>query len=460
MSTALAIENDDVLLKKSTTSPTPLRLAVCTMALFIPVFFAGGLLVGRYAVPSTQAVAAAPRHLMLAKSVRVNQSVHLPIILNSSTASGRRLQTADASLGGAAFADYSVNVRVGSQMLTAIVDTGSSFFVVANSGLNGLCSHYYKGDCDGSQVYGVYGTGDDFAAKLCLRDQVSIGSTTCWLGNVCDDTTVEIGGYQAAKDFVFAGIKEQSGFLRSCEADDGLTAINNQALVGMAYPALMTENPSLGTTTLFSSITKSTGLADIFSMQCCGWTASVAKGTGTLTLGGYDANLFTGTPQYTPVTKQSYYCVKGVGRLAGTGDCSTIIDSGTSTLIVQESAYDHYTSAISAAVTDGSLSTKCGSGVSEMDAANLPHLPCLQLEFDGGVTLSIPASKYYQPQPGKGDCHTLYIENGGSSGQNIVGQVMMEAYYTIFDRTTSPNRVGFAPLTAGCAGDVSCSGTM
>jgi len=460
MSSALAVETNDVQLLKPQSQPLGRALVCALVSILCSIFFASGLLVGHYAIPADQATVA-PRHMSMAKKLRVNQSQHLPISLNtSSSASRRRLATADASLSGAAFADYSVDVRVGSQMLEAIVDTGSSYFVVANNDLNGLCSKYYQGSCNGSTVFGVYGTGSQFSAEICLEYQYSLGSTTCWLGSVCDDATIELGGYKAGDDFVFAGIKKQAGFLRSCESTDGMSEVNNQALVGMAYPALMTENPSLGTTTLFTSIAKSTGLADIFSMQCCGWTATTSKGTGTLTLGGHDSTLFVGKPQYTKVTDESYYCVKGVGQLVGIGNCSTIIDSGTSMLVVNDAAYTHYSSAISAAVTAGNLSTKCGSGISSMDVANLPYLPCLKLEFDGGVTLSIPPSKYYQPQPDAGDCHGLFIGNGGSGAQNIVGQVMMEAYYTIFDREASPNQVGFAPLTSECAGDVSCSGTM
>ena len=56
---------------------------------------------------------------------------------------------------------------------------------------------------------------------------------------------------------------------------------------------------------------------------------------------------------------------------------------------------------------------------------------------------------YYQPVPGS-DCLELLITSGGFGEPNIIGQVMMESYYTVFDRENK--RIGFAPI-AGCGGE-------
>ena len=57
-----------------------------------------------------------------------------------------------------------------------------------------------------------------------------------------------------------------------------------------------------------------------------------------------------------------------------------------------------------------------------MTESALRSLPCLKLEFDGGVTLTVPPTNYYQYQPGGSSCLQLLITDGGGS-INIVGQV-------------------------------------
>ena len=60
--------------------------------------------------------------------------------------------------------------------------------------------------------------------------------------------------------------------------------------------------------TLLDSVVATSGIADIYSMQCCGWDGATS-GSGTLVLGGVDASLYSGTIAYMPVTDQTYFCV-------------------------------------------------------------------------------------------------------------------------------------------------------
>ena len=64
------------------------------------------------------------------------------------------------------------------------------------------------------------------------------------------------------------------------------------------------------------------------------------------------------------------------------------------------------------------------------------------------MTLTIPPKRYYQPNPNGGSCYEFLLSLASEDQpQNIVGQVMMEQYYTVFDKANK--RVGFAEI-AGC----------
>jgi len=397
----------------------------------------------------------------------------------------RRSLLASASLEGAAFADYSVDVLIGTQYFEVIVDSGSSTFAVAASSESGVCSTYYtpSGDasCDGKAISNEYGTPS---------------TPTGWSGKVCSGAKVELAG-QSAGSPTFAGILSQNKFLNNCDGVNGLSAVNNQGIVGFAYSGLISSDEPF--TPLFDSVVSASNIANVFAMQCCGWTGSNAAGTGTLTLGGYDSALHSGELTYTPITMELYYCVEMTSpaassspssspsnpddnyyygyedgykqffdkrfkvnetqtsasrQLSEMADCGTIIDSGTSALVFTESIYQAISSKIESAASSAGISLNC------VTKDDLKHLPCVTLEFNGGVTLSVPPALYFQPSPGSSQgCHEFLISST-SQPPNIIGQAMMEAYYTVFDRENK--QIGFAPI-AGCGSaqpDMTCSGSV
>ena len=86
-------------------------------------------------------------------------------------------------------------------------------------------------------------------------------------------------------------------------------------------------------------------------------------------------------------------------------------------------------------------------GVGYIRLTNRDAQPDIVLTLSGSVTLTIPPSKYYQPYGANNGYQLLVATNTDSSG-TIIGQVMMEQYYTIFDRANSG--LGFSTL-AGCS---------
>jgi len=352
--------------------------------------------------------------------------------------SRRHLTTSSGSLEGAAYADYSVRVTVAGQTLEVIVDTGSSTLAVAASASDN-CATYYTGSCDGQTVGDSYDSGS-------------------WSGHACSGAHVSFEGLSAGQP-AFGGIQTQHAFLTDCASSSGIPI--SEGIVGMAYSTLISSGSPF--TPLFDSVrTQNPDIPDVFSMQCCGWDGTTA-GTGTLVLGGTDSSLYTGSWQYTPITAETYYCVSLTGVTTSSGDsssssstttttssrprffsydydnilasgtlgasdCTAVIDSGTSAIALDT----QYATVISALQGSGNV---CSTA--ERDA-----FPDLVLHFDG-ATLSVPPSKYYQPL-GNG-CYRLFVT--ATSTGSIIGQAMMEQYYTVFDRANS--RVGFATIS-GC----------
>jgi hypothetical protein len=377
----------------------------------------------------------------------------------TSAAQRRRLQKqGSGSLEGAAWSDYSAQVQIGSQIFEVIVDTGSSTFAVAASAADD-CHEHYSGTCAGAAVSADYGSGS-------------------WSGNACQGPAVKLEGLEAGA-VPFAGILQQQTFLNNCqESSDNIIS---EGILGMAYQDLIEEGQPF--VPLFDSVVSKAGIANMFALQCCGWGGGDTPGTGTLTLGGVDTSAYTGSFSYTPITKEEYYCVSVVSvttnppiaaadalsaspspdpspddeaysyaadgdtlvdgrRLlefdAAGGTCGSIIDSGTSELVLTREHAD-LVSYLKGLGKPCSASARAARPKIVLTMGGMPGQP--------DFTLTIPPERYYQPDPNGGECYELFVSAGGAQGQNIVGQVMMEEYYTVFDKANK--RVGFAPI-AGC----------
>jgi hypothetical protein len=344
----------------------------------------------------------------------------------------RQLQQSPASTGieGSVSIDYSVQLTVGGQEFRALVDTGSSLLALAAAPTSAGCTQFYTGNCSGGSIEQSYGSGS-------------------WTGRVCMEALVSMGGLSAGSPR-FAGILAVHRFLAQCAP--GVTSVLAQGIVGMAYPSLLPTGADAPTQTLMDSVVQQSGISDIFSMQCCGWDGA-APGGGTLVLGGIDPSLYTGKIAYTPVTNPSFYCVQmsspassdGTADLCGADsrDGNAVVDSGTSYLQLTADAYNAILAPV-AEKLNREVAQLASIPLTATDLSEL-DLPNLEIILAGGVTLSIPPHKYYQPYPRNGKyCYLLWVKQGDF---NILGQVVLEAYYTVFDREN--DRVGFA-LIAGC----------
>merc|ERR1719401_1449958 len=86
------------------------------------------------------------------------------------------------------------------------------------------------------------------------------------------------------------------------------------------------------------------------------------------------------------------------------------------------------------------------SGSKCVTKSDLALFPDVRIELEGNVALTVPPTTYFQPSGSGSGCFNVYI---GKTDQppNILGQPLMEAYYTVFDKGSK--RIGFAPI-AGC----------
>lgn len=436
-------------------------------------------------------------------------------------------------LEGAAFADYSADVTVAGQTFQVIVDTGSSDFAIAASPMS-HCIEYLQwsqgspGQCDGQSTKAIYGSGN-------------------WTGRVCSGFDVSLAGFSAGQPR-FAGILTQQHFLTQCRPDRA--GIVSEGIVGMAYRELTSFNEQ----PLFDSVVQTARIPNVFSMQCCGWNGQQA-GSGQLILGGVDPDLHTGGFQYTPITREAYYCVNMLGisvagapaappaptspppptcktrntggtcfflgcdksrgptdcklgfcrckagycasggrctssslleanhtapalpaappapdararRLLGLTSvaarartyvhgrararqipgCNSIIDSGTSALVLHHSHYEAVLGPLQEAAKSLPAYVRC------INMEHLSGFPDITIQLQGDVVLRVPPTTYFQPNGGADGCMQLYLSSAGKeihfATPNVLGQPLMEAYYTVFDRANQ--RVGFAPI-AGCS---------
>ncbi|CAK9083370.1 unnamed protein product [Durusdinium trenchii] len=442
----------------------------------------------------------------------------------------RRLQSrrepASSGLIGAAWSDFAVEVVVGEQIFPVIVDTGSSTFAVPARPVAG-CQSFYTGVCEGRALEARYGSAN-------------------WTGRVCFGPEVEVAGLGAGR-ISFAGIFAQNNFLTECTSIPG--GFVSRGIIGMAYPELL---PQGLTTTLWDSLVAKNGIQNVFALQCCPWNG-LNRGTGSLTLGGWDEQLYNAEDfVHTKITMEKWFCIGiqevfvdgfaseelGAGpeecsqnpvgsciladcqdpsstcdmpslacrckagkcnyfgqcvdshqpslfqinpanhslghnhsggkqdwsfndiinwfkRIFGgsTERCKGIVDSGTSSLVLPKDVFDNVLNALNKVASAWQIRGSCLSQ-SEVDL-----FPDLIIRLDSANSdqpffdLRIPPSTYFQLDPGA-TCRTLYIRSSGTLNGGlgnipdyILGQPLLEAYYTVFDK--EKRRISFAPLK-GC----------
>ncbi|XP_030832893.1 beta-secretase isoform X1 [Strongylocentrotus purpuratus] len=314
---------------------------------------------------------------------------------------------------------YYIEVDIGTppQKLNVLIDTGSSNFAVAASSHNAISTYYRRNESSTYEDQGTY-----------VKVPYTQGE---WSGDLGQDL-VQIAslGNQSFQANIAAITESKMFFLNDSRW---------QGILGLGYAEI--ARPDSSVEPFFDSLTSQTSIQDIFALQMCGALAStndtnlgssadgpVEEVIGSMNIGGLDASLYHGTMQYAPLRDEWFYEVIMTDIRVGNDslglDCKeynfdkTIVDSGTTNLRLPVRVFEAITNAIKAHTTK----------------------QYLRRDYD---------------HEDKKNCFKFAIAPSTNHAGAVIGAVIMEGFYVVFDRENK--RVGFARST--CPGACEKTGT-
>jgi hypothetical protein len=355
-------------------------------------------------------------------------------------------------LNGCSAIGFTVPVLLGDvqeEALQLIVDTGSSTLGAASIFCDSSCdslSPLYTPSASASlkgSTTATYGSGATWSGKV-FYDTMQIGNTTVPPGDYAQQTTMR-----------FAAITTSAGFFSSanCFLESSSNAF--QGIMGMAFPALTTENTD----------------AAIDALNLNEFTLQLCMTGGNMWMRLYDSRFISGPFQYTPIVSDSFYLVQLSNislNNASNGNSlnlvlnvptSAIVDSGTTQLLLPQSMFNSFVSTIynnvafqmafnsnSNFFTNGECLTTSWT-TSQLNAA----LPFWSVGFTNGIELSkiLPVESYLLTYLFD-DSILVYCPGVAAISETstmILGFSFLNQFTTRFD--IIDNQIGFAP-TANC----------
>jgi len=306
-----------------------------------------------------------------------------------------------------------VSLGTPQQKFNVIFDTGSSDLWVASKNCDSSCGRHAKYDATRSKTYVANGT----------IFHIEYGSGPVSGYESADTATV---GGLAIKNQIFAEVTDASGLgaAFSLGKFDGIA--------GLAFPILSVNKVP----TLFQNLYTQNLVS---KNQFAFYLGNSDTDLGELTLGGVDANFYTGDFTYVPLKAATYWEITLDGlNVGGTnyvpvGGQNSIVDSGTSILTGPADVVKQIAKSI------GGREIIAGEYLISCNEAKLPN-------FDfviNGVTYTLTPHDYLIPD---GDICLLGIMGMDIPAPTgplwILGDVFMRKYYTVFD--VENTRVGFA----------------
>jgi len=187
-----------------------------------------------------------------------------------------------------------------------------------------------------------------------------------------------------------------------------------------------------------------------------------SKSNGTLTLGGVDPMLYTGSFQTVKNSGEGDYempmlSIEVGGKVVEGTHVSAILDSGTNILLLPNQAFSSMKSIFVNNCTQNPLVGVCGKGPTIFDGAcfalTAPQraaYPPITINLDG-ATLNVPVSSYLVVVSTPGQ-YCLGVLPTGPGGFLIIGDTIMENYYVAFNRAA--NTIAWAPVNDNNCGNI------
>ncbi|KAK3706569.1 hypothetical protein RRG08_055009 [Elysia crispata] len=383
-------------------------------------------------------------------------------IVKREAPSSKALSNMENNLKGISGNGYYLDINIGTppQTVQLLVDTGSSNLAVACEPDSNV-DHYFQREKSSSFVdqetsIHVPYTEGEWNGQL-GSDVVQIATAPNF------SATAYVSCITQSKDFYVQGA-------------------DWQGILGLAYKALSRPEPSY-VPFLDSLVEENGNLDNIFSMQLCGNSFVHSQDRplleGSLILGGIDPDMTKSELFYTPVYKEWYYEVVltdiQVGGNSLNLDCKeynfdkTIVDSGTTTVRLPVKVFKAIVQAIQ---TEILANNKEGLPKPNSQFYNGETIQCysdmagpfkmfpivsffLQQSHNSSFRLDLTPQHYLravEPNP------ELAVQVGLPSAQicvkfgfspsatgTVLGAVLMEAFYVVFDRSAS--RIGFSQTT-------------
>lgn len=383
-----------------------------------------------------------------------------------------RLEAVELKGGIVAVGEYYAEVQLGGQTVRVQIDTGSTTLAVPME----ECESCRKGDmrysvsksagkvgrpvpCDGDvctpNMCSPFSCGKCSPTKACCSKlnkdncgfHLSFGDGSGASGELVIDNLT--WGDNITFPVVFGGIlKDSPDFERSTV--DGI--------LGLAWPKLAC-NPSCVEPT-FDAMVRHLKIDNVFSM-CITGTG------GKLVLGGHDTTMAKSDPVWVPMVLRSppsYYPFKVTGPLRiGDRDATElpqlrkgIVDSGTTLIVFSQHYWSLFVEHMQKHYCDD-LPSLCEKNTwfrpahcVRISEEELDLLPTLRFPLENDFVLELTSREYMVDYPSKSSrCVGFMALDSMSGGIDwIAGNVVMEKYITIYDRTSK--RIGFALSKGDC----------
>jgi aspergillopepsin I len=306
--------------------------------------------------------------------------------------------------------EYLCPVAIGTpaQTLNLDFDTGSADLWVFSSSLSSTLKQ-------GHSVY-TASSSSSFKTLSGYSWSITYGDGSGASGTVGTDT-VNVGGVTVTSQAVEAATSISSSFQSDTQ---------NDGLLGLSFSSINTVSPTAQKT--FFDNAKSSLAAPVF-------TADLKPGTaGTYDFGYIDSSKYTGGLSYISVDSSNGFWGFNAAA-AGGSSTSSIADTGTTLLLIQDAAVTAYYAKVSSATydnTQGGYVFPCGTS-----------LPAFTSTLGGSFAATVPGSllSYAPVGDGSNNCFGA-IQSSSGIGFDIYGDIIFKSYFTVFDGGNL--RLGFA----------------